>query len=77
MYSGTEHSSLDKQPTLETMEKIEPQVTPNDYAAHKENGAPLSRQVTVNLSNEQYERLFLAPGPPAKGDFAKRFGMLP
>ncbi|RMZ04915.1 hypothetical protein D0860_06163 [Hortaea werneckii] len=36
-------------------------------------GAPLSRQVTVTMSNEQYERLFFQPSAPRKGDLAKRF----
>ena len=39
------------------------------------NGAELSRQVTVQLSSEQYERLFFQPSAPHRGDFAKRFGM--
>lgn len=39
------------------------------------NGAELSRQVTVQLSPEQYERLFFQPSAPRRGDFAKRFGM--
>jgi hypothetical protein len=38
------------------------------------NGAELSRQVTVALSPEQYERLFFQPSAPRRGDFAKRFG---
>ncbi|GAB1744214.1 hypothetical protein D0862_06188 [Hortaea werneckii] len=37
------------------------------------DGAPLSRQVTVTMSNEQYERLFFQPSAPKKGDLAKRF----
>lgn len=36
--------------------------------------SPLSRQVTVALSPEQYERLFFQPSAP-RGDLAKRFGM--
>lgn len=40
-------------------------------------GAPLSRQVTVTMSNEQYERLFFQPSAPKKGDLAKRFGTFP
>jgi hypothetical protein len=40
------------------------------------NGSPLSRQVTVALSPEQYERLFFQPSAPRRGDLAKRFGML-
>lgn len=39
------------------------------------NGNGLSRQITVALSPEQYERLFFQPGAPKKGDLAKRFGM--
>lgn len=38
------------------------------------NGAELSRQVTVQLSSEQYERLFFQPSAPRRGDLAKRFG---
>jgi hypothetical protein len=38
------------------------------------NGAELSRQVTVQLSPEQYERLFFQPSAPRRGDLAKRFG---
>ncbi|EOA88302.1 uncharacterized protein SETTUDRAFT_176858 [Exserohilum turcica Et28A] len=34
---------------------------------------PLSRQLTVNLTPEQYERLFFQPSAPRNGDFAKRF----
>jgi hypothetical protein len=39
------------------------------------NGTELSRQVTVALSPEQYERLFFQPSAPRRGDLAKRFGM--
>ena len=39
-------------------------------------GNELSRQVTVALSPEQYERLFFQPSAPRRGDLAKRFGML-
>lgn len=39
------------------------------------NGVALSRQITVQLSPEQYERLFFQPSAPRRGDFAKRFGM--
>ena len=38
------------------------------------SGAELSRQVTVQLSSEQYERLFFQPSSPRRGDLAKRFG---
>jgi succinate-acetate transporter protein len=37
------------------------------------NGSELSRQVTVALSPEQYERLFFQPSAPRRGDLAKRF----
>ena len=37
------------------------------------NGAPLSRQMTVALTPEQYERLFFQPSAP-RGDLAKRLG---
>lgn len=37
------------------------------------SGAPLSRQVTVTMSPEQYERLFFQPQAP-RGDLAKRLG---
>jgi len=37
------------------------------------NGAALSRQVTLNLSQEQYDRLFFAPTVP-RGDLARRLG---
>lgn len=40
---------------------------------HAGNGSPLSRQVTVSLSPEQYEKLFFQPSAPARGDLAKRF----
>jgi hypothetical protein len=36
----------------------------------------LSRQVTLQLSSEQYERLFFQPSQ-AKGDLSKRLGMAP
>ncbi|KAH0380609.1 hypothetical protein KCU92_g7435, partial [Aureobasidium melanogenum] len=38
------------------------------------NGAPLSRQMTVALTPEQYERLFFQPEGPKRGDLSKRFG---
>lgn len=40
-----------------------------------QDGAPLSRQITVTLNPEEYERLFFQPSPP-RGDLAKRLGML-
>lgn len=39
-----------------------------------DNEAPLSRQVTVTLAPEDYERLFFQPSP-ARGDLAKRLGI--
>lgn len=47
----------------------------------QDNGAPLSRQMTVALTPEQYEKLFFQPSAP-RGDLAKRlanptlFGLL-
>jgi hypothetical protein len=38
-------------------------------------GVILERQVTVQMSSEQYERLFFQPSAP-RGDFAKRLGTL-
>lgn len=38
------------------------------------NGESLTRQVTLQLSPEQYERLFFQPSAPARGDLAKRLG---
>ena len=55
-------------------EELRPQMSANFTT--QDEGTPLSRQVTVQLSPEQYERLFFAPGPPKRGDAAKRFGML-
>jgi hypothetical protein len=53
-------------------EKIDHTMT-EDHASG--NGAPLSRQMTVALTPEQYERLFFQPEGPRRGDFSKRFGM--
>ncbi|BGP55579.1 hypothetical protein JCM8202_004647 [Rhodotorula sphaerocarpa] len=40
-----------------------------------EGGASLRRQISVQLTAEQFERLYLQPGGvKAKGDLAKRFG---
>lgn len=36
-------------------------------------GEPLSRQMTVAITPEQYERLFFQP-TPARGDLSKRLG---
>jgi len=41
---------------------------------HMEEDVPLSRQMTIQISPEQYERLFFQP-TPARGDLAKRVGM--
>ena len=41
-----------------------------------DNGAPLSRQLTVALTPEQYERLFFQPSAPRRGDLAKKFGKI-
>ena len=37
------------------------------------DGGALGRQMTMQLSNDQYERLFFQPSAP-KGDLAKRLG---
>lgn len=39
-----------------------------------EEDVPLSRQMTLQISPEQYERLFFQP-TPARGDLAKRVGV--
>lgn len=39
-----------------------------------QGGAALSRPVSVQLSAEQYERLFFQPVPPAHAGLTKRFG---
>lgn len=41
-----------------------------------DNGSPLSRQLTVALTPEQYERLFFQPSAPRRGDLAKKFGTI-
>lgn len=38
------------------------------------NGSSLSRQVTVTLTPEQYERMFFSPSGPKNLDLQKRFG---
>lgn len=38
-----------------------------------QDGNPLSRQITVNMTPEHYERLFFQPAQP-RGDLAKRLG---
>lgn len=44
-----------------------------DKISHHGNGEPLGRQVTMQLSSEQYEKLFFQP-TAARGDLAKRLG---
>ena len=44
-----------------------------EFNTQTNDASPLSRQMTVTLSPEQYERLFFQPGQP-KGDFSRRFG---
>jgi hypothetical protein len=55
-------------------EKIDHEMMEHNGVNIAGNGAPLSRQVTVALSSEQYERLFFQPSAPRRGDLAKRFG---
>lgn len=55
--------------------KVDHEMTEHNGVNVVSNGAPLSRQVTVALSPEQYERLFFQPSAPRRGDLAKRFGM--
>jgi hypothetical protein len=55
--------------------KIDHEMTEHNGVNLVGNGAPLSRQVTVALSPEQYERLFFQPSAPRRGDLAKRFGV--
>ena len=44
-----------------------------DKISHTGNGETLSRQVTMQLSSDQYEKLFFQP-TAARGDLAKRLG---
>ena len=44
-----------------------------EFVDNHSNGEALSRQVTVTMSPDQYERLFFSPSGPARGDYAKRF----
>ncbi|OAK94592.1 hypothetical protein IQ06DRAFT_362829 [Phaeosphaeriaceae sp. SRC1lsM3a] len=53
--------------------KIDHEMTEHNGVNLAANGASLSRQVTVALSPEQYERLFFQPSAPRRGDLAKRF----
>ncbi|KZM24702.1 uncharacterized protein EKO05_0007117 [Ascochyta rabiei] len=54
-------------------QKIEHDFSDNNSFNLVGNSAELSRQVTVQLSSEQYERLFFQPSAPRRGDLAKRF----
>jgi len=46
-----------------------------EKSAGLQGGAGLSRQISVQLTHEQFERLYLQPGGvAAKGDAAKRYG---
>jgi hypothetical protein len=55
--------------------KTRHEMTERDGMGIAPMGTDLSRQVTVALSPEQYERLFFQPSAPKRGDLAKRFGM--
>lgn len=55
--------------------KVDHEMTEHNGVNINGNGTELSRQVTVALSPEQYERLFFQPSAPRRGDLAKRFGM--
>ncbi|KAH8925521.1 hypothetical protein BT69DRAFT_1348695 [Atractiella rhizophila] len=48
----------------------------SDTDSNSPGGHGLTRQLTVTLTPEQYERLFLQPAgtAPSRGDLAKRFG---
>jgi succinate-acetate transporter protein len=46
------------------------------YTQHVDGGTNLSRQITLQLNADQYERLFFQP-TSAKGDLAKRLGKSP
>jgi len=54
--------------------KMDHEVTEHSGVGITANGASLSRQITVALTPEQYERLFFQPSAPPRGDLAKRFG---
>jgi hypothetical protein len=60
-------------PTMSETMKIDHEMSEHN-GVNLANGSPLSRQVTVALSPEQYERLFFQPSAPRRGDLAKRFG---
>lgn len=52
-------------------EKIDHRMVENK----SDDGSPLTRQVTVSMSPEQYEKMFFQPSAPRNADLAKRFGM--
>jgi len=60
---------------MSATEKIEHEMHEHNGHNIAGNGSELSRQVTVSLSSEQYERLFFQPSAPRRGDLAKRFGI--
>ncbi|EDU49707.1 membrane protein [Pyrenophora tritici-repentis] len=53
--------------------KMDHEMTEHNNVGIAGNGAALSRQVTVALTPEQYERLFFQPNGPRRGDLAKKF----
>jgi hypothetical protein len=55
---------------MEASDKIDHKM---EFVDDHSNGTALSRQVTVTMSPEQYERLFFQPSAPVRGDYAKRF----
>lgn len=56
------------------MDKLDHIMTEGSQTNHDGgSGSPLSRQMTMALSPEQYERLFFQPNAPSRGDLAKRF----
>ena len=52
---------------------MEHEMVENHHSDNGSNGAPLSRQMTVALTPEQYEKLFFQPSAP-RGDLSKRLG---
>lgn len=65
-----EHNNYDRNNTHDLESGLHPH-----QGANMTGGAPLGRQISVQLTNEQYERLFLQTGGTGgKGDLAKRFG---
>lgn len=53
-------------------ERIDHKMDFADSSNGSPNGAPLSRQVTISLSPEQYERMFFSPHGPRVNDLTKR-----